>query len=47
LADVVARVHVGVRYPHEVLAGLLFGVLVAWSGVRVEVSRPWDTEDRS
>ena len=43
----VARVYIGVHYPHDVVAGLLFGALVAWTGVRVGVSRPWHTEDRS
>jgi membrane-associated phospholipid phosphatase len=27
-----ARVYIGVHYPHDVVAGLLFGALVAWAG---------------
>lgn len=43
----VARVYIGVHYPHDVVAGLLFGALVAWTGIRVGVSRPWHTEVQS
>jgi membrane-associated phospholipid phosphatase len=43
----VARVYIGVHYPHDVVAGLLLGVLVAWAGARVGVSRPWHTDNRS
>ena len=31
----VFRVYIGVHYPHDVAAGLLFGALVAWAGVRL------------
>lgn len=47
----VVRVYFGVRHSHDMVAGLLFGVLAAWTGLRVgvrlEVGRPWHTEDRS
>jgi membrane-associated phospholipid phosphatase len=29
-----SRVHIGVHYPHDVVAGLLLGAAVAWAGLR-------------
>jgi membrane-associated phospholipid phosphatase len=34
-----SRVYIGVHYPHDVVAGLLLGALVAWAGGRLGRSR--------